>query len=136
MTSGGQEPGMMSGGQERSDRTMMQRRTFGLRNVPLLSRVGADRADALRTDIDAATAGWRDALLLRVDRRNQVLISGGRVVLGKAASLDTDAPPEHAVFLGRLGDGRHVWGIRGALEAPEDSDAPVEVLDLRRAGEA
>ncbi|MGB8505278.1 hypothetical protein, partial [Mycobacterium sp.] len=26
---------------------------FELRNVPLLARVGADRADALRTDIDA-----------------------------------------------------------------------------------
>ena len=41
--------------------------SFQLRNVPLLSRVGADRADALRTDIDAAVAGWADALLLRVD---------------------------------------------------------------------
>ncbi|HTY26528.1 MAG TPA: NAD(+) diphosphatase, partial [Mycobacterium sp.] len=38
---------------------------FRLRNTPLLSRVGADRADHLRTDIDAATAGWADALLLR-----------------------------------------------------------------------
>jgi NAD+ diphosphatase len=104
-----------------------------LRNTPLLSRVGADRADTLRTDIDAATAGWPDALLLRVDRRNQVLIAGGQVVLGPANALG-DAPPEHAVFLGRLRDGRHVWGVRAALEAPEDgSDA--EVLDLRRAGQ-
>ncbi|MGB2921148.1 MAG: NAD(+) diphosphatase, partial [Mycobacterium sp.] len=30
---------------------------FRLRNIPLLSRVGADRADALRTDVDAAVAG-------------------------------------------------------------------------------
>lgn len=104
-----------------------------LRNTPLLSRVGADRADTLRTDIDAATAGWPDALLLRVDRRNQVLIAGGQAVLGPASALG-DAPPEHAVFLGRLRDGRHVWGVRAALEAPEDrSDA--EVLDLRRAGQ-
>ena len=85
---------------------------FALRNVPLLSRVGADRADALRTDVDAAIAGWPDALLLRVDRRNQVLISGGQVVLGKAAGLG-DKPPENAVFLGRMADGRHVWAIRG-----------------------
>ena len=35
--------------------------SFSLRNVPLLSRVGADRADTLRTDIDAAVAGWADA---------------------------------------------------------------------------
>ena len=41
--------------------------SFRLRNAPLLSRVGADRADHLRTDIDAAVAGWPDALLLRVD---------------------------------------------------------------------
>jgi len=107
--------------------------SFTLRNVPLLSRVGADRADTLRTDIDAAIAGWADALVLRVDRRNQVLIAGGSVVLGKAAGLG-DAPPEQAVFLGRLDDGRHVWAIRGALEAPEDPTVESEVLDLRRAG--
>jgi NAD+ diphosphatase len=107
--------------------------TFRLRNVPLLSRVGADRADTLRTDVDAATAGWADALLLRVDRRNQVLIADRRVVLGKAARL-ADHPPEDAVFLGRLEDGRHVWAVRGALEAPDDG-AETEVLDLRRAGQ-
>lgn len=106
---------------------------FSLRNVPLLSRVGADRADTLRTDVDAAIAGWADARVLRVDRRNQVLIADGSVVLGSAASLG-DAPPEHAVFLGRLADGRHVWAIRGELEPPEDPDVRTEVLDLRRAG--
>ncbi len=107
--------------------------TFRLRNVPLLSRVGADRADSLRTDIDAATAGWRDALLLRVDRRNQVLISDGKVVLGEAVPLG-DKPPDDAVFLGRLEDGHHVWAVRGALEAPDDV-TDTEVLDLRRAGQ-
>ena len=107
---------------------------FQLRNVPLLSRVGADRADALRTDVDAAVAGWADALLLRVDGRSQMLISGGQVVLGKAAKLG-DKPPGNAVFLGRLADGRHVWAIRGALEEPEDPHAETEVLDLRRAGQ-
>jgi NAD+ diphosphatase len=108
--------------------------TFQLRNIPLLSRVGADRADTLRTDVDAAVAGWADALLLRVDGRNQVLISGGQVVLGKAANLG-DRPPEDAVFLGRIADGRHVWAVRGALEGPEDTEAETEVLDLRRAGQ-
>jgi NAD+ diphosphatase len=105
---------------------------FRLRNVPLLSRVGADRADNLRTDIDAAIAGWPDALVLRVDRRNQVLIAGGQVVLGDTAELG-DKPPDTAVFLGRLTDGRHVWAIRAALEAPAGVQA--EVLDLRRAGQ-
>lgn len=107
---------------------------FRLRNTPLLSRVGADRADVLRTDVDAALTGWPDALVLRVDRRNQVLIAGGQVVLGAAAKLG-DRPPENAVFLGRLNDGRHVWAIRGALEAPEDPHTETEVLDLRRAGQ-
>jgi NAD+ diphosphatase len=106
---------------------------FTLRNVPLLSRVGADRADELRTDVDAALAGWADALLLKVDRRNQVLISGGRVVLGSAVK-HSPTPDEHAVFLGRMPDGRHVWAVRGALDGPEDPHAESEVLDLRRAG--
>jgi NAD+ diphosphatase len=106
---------------------------FQLRNVPLLSRVGADRADVLRTDVDAAIAGWADALVLRVDHRNQVLISDGKVVLGAASKL-SKTPAENAVFLGRLADGRHVWGIRSALEGPDDPHAESEVLDLRRAG--
>lgn len=106
---------------------------FRLRNVPLLSRVGADRADSLRTDVDAAVAGWADALLLRVDRRNQVLIANGRAVLHRAPDAG-DAPPENAVFLGRLQDGRHVWAIRGDLQPPDDPDATTEVLDLRRTG--
>ena len=104
---------------------------FRLRNIPVLSRVGADRGDTLRTDVDAAITGWPDALLLRVDGHNQILVSGDRVVLGPAAALG-DTPAEHAVFLGRLNDGRHVWGVRGALQAPDDDHA--EVLDLRRAG--
>jgi NAD+ diphosphatase len=106
---------------------------FQLRSVPLLSRVGADRADQLRTDIEAATAGWADAALLRVDSRNQVLAADGRVVLGAAAEVG-DKPPSEAVFLGRLEDGRHVWGVRGALQAPEDPDAQTEVVNLRSLG--
>lgn len=107
---------------------------FRLRNIPLLARVGADRADAVRTDVDAALAGWPDALVLRVDRRNRVLISEGRAVLGQASELG-DTPPGDAVFLGRLEDGRHAWGIRAELQAPENAGAPTEVLDLRRAGQ-
>lgn len=106
---------------------------FQLRSVPLLSRVGADRADQLRTDVEAATAGWADAALLRVDSRNQVLAANGRVVLGAAAEIG-DKPPSEAVFLGRLEDGRHVWGVRGTLQAPEDPDAHAEVVNLRSLG--
>jgi NAD+ diphosphatase len=106
---------------------------FELRNVPLLSRVGADRADELRTDVDAAIAGWAQAAVLRVDDRYRVLIADGRAVLGDAVKL-ADEPPEHAVFLGRVDDGRHVWGIRAPLQMPDDPGAGVEVADLRRAG--
>lgn len=106
---------------------------FELRSVPLLSRVGADRADELRTDIDAATAGWADAALLRVDSRSQVLIADGHVVLSAAITLG-DIPPPGAVFLGRIQDGRHVWAVRAPLEPPDDPAADAHVLDLRRAG--
>jgi NAD+ diphosphatase len=106
---------------------------FSLRNIPLLARVGADRADELRTDVDAALAGWPDAAVLRVDSRNQVLISDGQALLDDARGFG-DEPPSGAVFLGRLPDGRHVWGIRAPLAAPDDA-RDIEVLDLRRAGQ-
>jgi NAD+ diphosphatase len=106
---------------------------FELRSVPLLSRVGADRADQLRTDVEAAAAGRAEAALLRVDSRNQVLVADGRVVLGAAAELG-DKPPSEAVFLGRLEDGRHVWAIRGALQAPADPEVHTEVVNLRSLG--
>jgi NAD+ diphosphatase len=99
----------------------------------LLSRVGADRADQLRTDVDAATEGWADAALLRVDSRNQVLVANGRVVLGAAAGVG-DKPPPDAVFLGRIENDQHVWAIRGALRAPEDPDVQTEVVNLRSLG--
>jgi NAD+ diphosphatase len=105
--------------------------SFRLRNVPLLSRVGADRADHLRTDVDAATQGWAEAVLLRVDDRSQVLVAGQEVVLNPAAEL-ADTPPGDAVFLGRLPDGRHAWAARAPLLPPEDSDA--RAVDPRRAG--
>ena len=106
---------------------------FQLREVPLLSRVGADRADQLRTDVDAATAGGSEAALLRVDSRNQVLVADGRVVLGAAAKL-ADKPPPEAVFLGRIENGRHVWAVRSGLQAPEDPNAHAEVVNLRGVG--
>jgi NAD+ diphosphatase len=106
---------------------------FRLSSIPLLSRVGADRADQLRTDVEAAAAGWRDAALLRVDSRSQVLVANGRVVLGEAGALG-DKPPPEAVFLGRIEDGRHVWAIRGALEAPQDPEVRTEVVNLRSLG--
>lgn len=106
--------------------------SFQLNQIPLLSRVGADRADELRTDIAAATAGWPTAAMLRVDPRNHVLVADGRVVLDDAAELG-DTPPSDAVFLGRLDSGRHVWAIRSALVQPAGLDA--SRLDLRAIGD-
>ncbi|BBY54703.1 NAD(+) diphosphatase [Mycobacterium koreense] len=107
---------------------------FRLQHTPLLSRVGADRSDQLRTDVDAAVAGWAQAALLRIDGRNQVLVTdGGRVVVQRAADL-ADAPPRNAVFLGRIDGGRHVWAIRDRLAAPDEAGEPATVLDLRRGG--
>jgi len=105
--------------------------SFRLRNTPVLSRIGADRADDLRTDIDAAIAGWADAQLLRVDTRNQVLVEQGRVVLTPADEY-ADTPPADAVFLGRLDDGRHVWAVRAALEPGSADAANTTVVDPRR----
>ncbi len=105
--------------------------SFRLRNTPVLSRIGADRADDLRTDIDAAIAGWADAQLLRVDTRNQVLVEQGRVVLTPAAEY-ADTPPADAVFLGRLDDGRHVWAVRAALGPGSADAANTTVVDPRR----
>ncbi|MGC2654067.1 MAG: NAD(+) diphosphatase, partial [Mycobacterium sp.] len=90
--------------------------------------------DQLRTDVEAAAAGWAEAGLLRVDSRNQVLVADGRVVLGAAIEL-ADQPPPEAVFLGRLENGRHVWAIRGPLQVPEDPAVKADVADLRRGGQ-
>jgi NAD+ diphosphatase len=107
---------------------------FQLQSVPLLSRIGADRTDQVRTDAEAATAGWSEAALLRLDSRNQVLVANGRVVLDRAKALASKPPPD-AVFLGSIEDGRHVWAIRGPLETPDGPDVDAKVADLRRAGQ-
>jgi len=39
------------------------------------------------------------------------------------------------VFLGRIEDGRHVWAVRGPLEAPDDPDLKAEVAGARQAGQ-
>ena len=128
---------------EAGDRLLYVRRCRGraltwnssLRNVPLLSRIGADRADQLRTDVDAATAGWAEAALLRVDWRNQVLVADGRVVLGRAKAL-ADKPPAgcgvprpHGRRPARVG-GPGVAGIH-----PRILTWKPRWLDLRRAGQ-
>ncbi|OHT88979.1 NAD(+) diphosphatase [Mycobacteroides saopaulense] len=103
--------------------------TFRLRNVPLLSRVGLDRADELRSNPDELIKGWAEAGLITLDVRGRVNIVDGQVVLEDAVRTG-DRPPAHAVFLGRIKGGRHVWAVRAELD---DDSAPL--LDLRRSGE-
>ncbi|ORA58313.1 NAD(+) diphosphatase [Mycobacteroides franklinii] len=103
--------------------------TFRLRNVPLLSRVGLDRADELRSNPEELAKGWSEAGLITLDVRGRVNIVDGQVVLEDAARSG-DQPPEHAVFLGRIPGGRHVWAVRAELD---DDSAPL--LDLRRSGQ-
>ncbi|WP_241385898.1 NAD(+) diphosphatase [Rhodococcus sp. CH91] len=99
---------------------------FALAGTPLLSRTVVDRAEELRSDEDALRAGWAAAKLLRVDRRNQVRVSDGALVLGEAADLGAEPVPG-AVFLG-IRDGHHVWAARVLAQTGT-------VADLRRVGE-
>lgn len=106
---------------------------FELHSEPLLARGGLDRADQVRSDVQAA-AGWADAALLRVDPRNRVLVVDGRVVLDEARAL-AEGPPTDAVFLGRLADGRYVWAVRAPLQPPQDRDTDIAVIDVLRSGQ-
>ena len=99
---------------------------FALSGTPLLSRTVVDRAEELRSDEDALRAGWADAKLLRVDRRNQVRVSDSALVLGEASELGPE-PVEGAIFLG-IRDGHHVWATRVLAQTGT-------VADLRRIGE-
>ena len=87
--------------------------TFQLRNIPLLSRVGADRADEMRTDVDAAVGGWAQAQLLRVDDRGNVMVLGEKLLLGPAAAF-ADSPPADAVFLARAFLRNPHWALHAA----------------------
>lgn len=89
--------------------------SFALVTEPMLSRSPLDRAEELRKDSAALTAGWPTASVLRVDPVGRVPVTDGAVGMVPAAEV-ADAPPSDAVFLGRA-DGRHLWAI------------PVESLD-------
>ncbi|UYP17784.1 NAD(+) diphosphatase [Rhodococcus sp. Z13] len=98
---------------------------FSLAGTPLLSRTVVDRAEDLRSDEEALRAGWADALLLRVDRRNQVRVDDGALVFGDTSELGPEPVPG-AVFLG-IRDGRHVWAVRVLAQTGK-------VADLRKVG--
>ena len=95
----------------------------------MLSRVGADRSDHLRTDIDAAIAGWADAAVLRVDPRGQVLIADGQVVFNTTADPVSGHRPTPWTP-GTVAGGRARLAVRALLLTGRDRP---QVLDLRRA---
>ncbi|MEE2031241.1 NAD(+) diphosphatase [Rhodococcus chondri] len=100
--------------------------SFSLSGTPLLSRTVVDRAEELRSDVEALRAGWAEARLLRVDHRGQVPVADTELVLGDATDLGPDPTPG-AVFLG-VRDGRHVWAVRVLAQTGA-------VADLRRVGD-
>lgn len=94
---------------------------FQLTETPLLSRSSVGRAEELRSDEPALTAGWPSALLLRVTARGQVAVtSDGQLVFGAATDLGAQ-PVRGAVFLG-IRDGSHVWAVRVSVLAGELSE--------------
>ncbi|MFF0608132.1 NAD(+) diphosphatase [Nocardia tengchongensis] len=98
---------------------------FELNAVPVLSRTSLDRAEHLRSDEQALKEGWPQAKLLRMNKRGQVRIEQGGVVLDAALTLAPERAPE-AVFLGVDGD-THLWAVR-------DNTIEGELADLRAFG--
>ncbi|WP_458690229.1 NAD(+) diphosphatase [Nocardia tengchongensis] len=98
---------------------------FELTAVPVLSRTSLDRAEHLRSDEQALKEGWPQAKLLRMNKRGQVRIEQGGVVLDAALTLAPERAPE-AVFLGVDGD-IHLWAVR-------DNTIEGELADLRAFG--
>ncbi|AYF72551.1 NAD(+) diphosphatase [Nocardia yunnanensis] len=83
---------------------------FQLNAVPVLSRTTLDRAEHLRADEQALKEGWAQAKLLRMNKRGQVRVEAGVVVLDAALTLAPEPTPE-AVFVG-VDDGVHLWAVR------------------------
>ncbi|MVU81144.1 NAD(+) diphosphatase [Nocardia sp. ET3-3] len=98
---------------------------FQLNAIPVLSRTSLDRAEHLRSDEQALKEGWAQAKLLRMNRRGQVRIDGGAVVL-EAATDFADERTLEAVFLGLDGD-IHLWAVR-------DNTIEGNLADLRAHG--
>ncbi|UFS93232.1 NAD(+) diphosphatase [Nocardia huaxiensis] len=98
---------------------------FQLNAVPVLSRSSLDRAEHLRADEQALKEGWAQAKLLRMNKRGQVRIAEGAVVLEAAVTL-AEEPAADAVFLG-VDEGIHLWAVR-------DNDIEGELTDLRAFG--
>ncbi|GAB2508003.1 NAD(+) diphosphatase [Nocardia heshunensis] len=91
----------------------------------MLSRTTLDRAEDLRADEQALKEGWAQAKLLRMNKRGQVRIDNGSVVLEPALTLAPERTPE-AVFLGVDG-GIHLWAVR-------DNAIEGALVDLRAYG--
>ncbi|WP_024799730.1 NAD(+) diphosphatase [Nocardia sp. BMG51109] len=100
---------------------------FQLNDVPLLSRSALDRAEHLRSDEQALKEGWPGARVLRMNRRGQVRVEDGSILLEPATTLAQE-PVDEAVFVG-VEAGRHLWALR-------DNDLDGELMDLRAVGGA
>ncbi len=76
----------------------------------------------VRADPHALKEGWDEAKLLRVNRRGQVRVEDGELVLDAAIELSAEPSPV-AVFLG-VEAGSHLWAVR-------DSELSGSLTDLR-----
>ncbi|GGC66672.1 NAD(+) diphosphatase [Hoyosella rhizosphaerae] len=101
----------------------MRSAAFNLAHTPALSRAELERAAWLRTDAVALNRGWKDAVVLRLDRNNHVRGDGTELVLEPALSYGS-LPPEDAVLIaaGAEPDGRHMWAVEAELPLGESTN--------------
>ncbi|WP_330185398.1 NAD(+) diphosphatase [Nocardia sp. NBC_01503] len=99
--------------------------SFQLNAVPVLSRTTLDRAEHLRADEQALKEGWAQAKLLRMNKRGQVRVDAGTVILESTTTLAAEPAP-NAVFLG-VQDEIHLWAVR-------DNEIDGTLADLRAYG--
>jgi NAD+ diphosphatase len=105
--------------------------TFQLDGVPVLSRFTVDRQEPLRDDRERQHSLWPKALVLLVDRRGRVQVSGDSLVLAPAAELAPSAMDE-AVLLGEQDEVAY-WALLTDDLAPDDDPS---WADLRVCGAA
>jgi NAD+ diphosphatase len=107
--------------------------TFQLGDVPALSRFTVDRQEPLRDDRERQRSLWPKALVLLVDRRGRVQVSGDSLVLVPAATLGPSAL-EEAVLLGEQDEVAY-WAVL-ADDSAQDSAVDSAPADSAAAGSA
>ncbi|GAC56377.1 NADH pyrophosphatase [Gordonia hirsuta DSM 44140 = NBRC 16056] len=108
--------------------------TFEFVEPPLLSQAGFDRADHLRDDAGALSAGWPSARVLLLDHQGRYPIDGDGALAWLSAAEVAAEPPADAVLLGVLGQ-TQLWARRSD-QLPEPVSDPRLGAHLLSADEA